>query len=198
MNVTLCNMSGTPDYFSFGSTAVTSTTINQASNPRFKEAPYSTFQAILTGTSGALTGTVTIQASNEDMTGMGQAVLANTATSTALTAGSQTNFDFVTVGMLVIGPGIPAGTYVATKTNNTTLVLSASTTATTTSPVEVKFFNTNWNATVLGTITLTGTIAGGIPSFTDGFSVTSTWKYVRANVTNVTGIGATVQVIMGL
>jgi hypothetical protein len=113
----------TPKYLSFGSPPVLSTTTNQNSNAAAKTSPYTTFQAIVTGT-GAVTATVAIQVSNEDLTA--------------------------------------AGT------------------------------NSNWCATVLGTITLTGTTA-----VTDGFTSIAPWRYVRAVVTNVTGTGATVQVLMG-
>ena len=50
----------------------------------------------------------------------------------------------------------------------------------------------NWCATVLGTITLSGTTA-----VADGFTSIAPWRYVRAAVSNVTGTGATVQVLMG-
>lgn len=52
---------------------------------------------------------------------------------------------------------------------------------------------TNWVATALGTITLSGTT-----SATDGFTTTAPWKYVRARVTAITGTGATAQVYMGV
>lgn len=50
-----------------------------------------------------------------------------------------------------------------------------------------------WNSTPLGTITLTGTT-----SASDGFSSNTSWKWVRARVTAVTGTGAVVQAIMGV
>jgi hypothetical protein len=48
-------------------------------------------------------------------------------------------------------------------------------------------------ATVLGTITLSGTT-----SASDGFTTAAPWKYVRARVTAITGTGATAQVYMGV
>jgi len=51
---------------------------------------------------------------------------------------------------------------------------------------------TNWVATTLGTITLSGTT-----SATDGFTTDAPWMYVRARVTAISGTGATVTVLMG-
>lgn len=49
-------------------------------------------------------------------------------------------------------------------------------------------------STVAGTITLSGTT-----SSSDGFTTTSApWKYIRANVTAISGTGATVNVTMGV
>ena len=48
----------------------------------------------------------------------------------------------------------------------------------------------NWVA--FGTITLTGTTTA-----TGGFCTEASWRWVRAAVTNVTGTGATVEVLMG-
>ena len=52
---------------------------------------------------------------------------------------------------------------------------------------------TNWCATALGTITLSGTT-----SSSDGFTTSAAWKYVRARVTAVSGTGATVTAILGV
>jgi len=41
------------------------------------------------------------------------------------------------------------------------------------------------------------TIASGASPQSDGFTAVTAWKYVRANVTALTGTGAHVQVIMG-
>ncbi len=48
-------------------------------------------------------------------------------------------------------------------------------------------------STVLGTITLSGTT-----SSSDGFTSVAPWKYVRANVTALSGTGATVTCIMSV
>lgn len=53
----------------------------------------------------------------------------------------------------------------------------------------------NTNAFVtLGTINLTL----GTTITADGFTTTAPWKYVRANVTTITGTGASVNVLMGV
>jgi len=59
--------------------------------------------------------------------------------------------------------------------------------------IEVSLDGTNWCSTVAGTITLSGTT-----SATDGFTTSASWKYVRANVTAISGTGATVTVLMGV
>jgi hypothetical protein len=51
---------------------------------------------------------------------------------------------------------------------------------------------TNWVATALGTISLSGNDA-----VSDGFANDAPWKYVRARVTAITGTSATVTVLMG-
>jgi hypothetical protein len=48
-------------------------------------------------------------------------------------------------------------------------------------------------ATVMGTISLTGTL-----SASDGFASTSAWKYIRANVTAISGTGAVVTAFLGV
>ena len=42
-----------------------------------------------------------------------------------------------------------------------------------------------WNATALGTITLSGTTSNA-----DGFDTNATWKFVRARLTAISGTGA--------
>ena len=77
-----------PRYFAFS--GVNSATTVVASSPIYKESPYGTFQAIVTGT-GAVTATVLIQVSNEADTfngakanwiTMGTITLAGTTTAT--------------------------------------------------------------------------------------------------------------------
>lgn len=49
----------------------------------------------------------------------------------------------------------------------------------------------NW--ITMGTISLSGTTTA-----TDGFTTICPWRYVRANVSAISGTGATVEVIMGV
>lgn len=58
--------------------------------------------------------------------------------------------------------------------------------------IQVSEDGVNWCTTALGTISLTGTTTAS-----DGFATASAWKYVRANVTAITGTGASVSVLMG-
>jgi hypothetical protein len=109
-----------PRYFAFS--GVLSSTATGASSPIYKESPYGTFQAIVTGT-GAVTATVDIQVTNE------------------------------------------AATFNGDKSSWITL----------------------------GTISLTGTTTA-----TDGFTTVCPWRYVRANITAVSGTSATVEIIMGV
>ncbi len=60
--------------------------------------------------------------------------------------------------------------------------------------IEVSNDGTNWADTAAGTITLSGTT-----THSDGFTTTNApWKYVRANVTAISGTGASVDVVMGV
>ncbi|HET8686205.1 MAG TPA: hypothetical protein VFM18_06020 [Methanosarcina sp.] len=59
--------------------------------------------------------------------------------------------------------------------------------------IEVSNDGTNWLSTPMGTISLSGTT-----SATDGFTSSAPWKYVRANITAISGTGATVVVKMGV
>jgi hypothetical protein len=205
--------SGDLDRFSFGDTAVLTTTVNQVSNPVYKASPLSSFQAILTSTSfGALTATIAFQVSNDIWTGTGFVLnnLVTTSGNAVVTSplkefggqSEQLNDLFnpaVEVGMVVTGPGIPVGTYVATVTNSGSITLSQNATANSpTGGVSIRFFRTNWLATAIGTVTLNGTTSATLPSLTDGFTTEAPWKFVRVNVTNITGTGATVSVVMGL
>jgi hypothetical protein len=58
-----------PRYFAFS--AGNYATGTEASTAVYKESPYSSFQAIVTGTSGAVAATIAIQVSNEEATGQG-------------------------------------------------------------------------------------------------------------------------------
>jgi len=203
-----------PKYFNFGTSQapVTSITANTNSLALYKETPYSSFQmTCYSSTFGALTATVNIQVSNDLMTGQGYTVQCNTTASTTFITASSGNFSgglaqnqilnqapqAVQVGMLVVGPGIPPGTYVAAVTSPTSITLSANCTLTQ-SNVGLQFLNVAWNTTALGTITLSGTTSATAPILSDGFTTTAPWRYCRAVVTNITGTGATVQVLMGV
>lgn len=59
--------------------------------------------------------------------------------------------------------------------------------------IEVSNDGSNWLSTPMGTITLSGT-----DNNSDGFTSAAPWKYVRANVTSISGTNATVQVYMGV
>jgi hypothetical protein len=107
-------------YFAFS--GVNSATTTVASTPIMKESPWSTFQAIVTGT-GTVGATVVMQGTNQDDTFNG--------------------------------------------------------------------IKTNW--VTINTFTLTGTTTA-----TDGSTSVSTWRYVRANITAISGTGATVEVLMGV
>ena len=58
--------------------------------------------------------------------------------------------------------------------------------------VLIEASNNRENYMTLGTITLSGTTAAA-----DGFVSVAPWEYVRANVTAISGTGATVVVTMG-
>ena len=59
--------------------------------------------------------------------------------------------------------------------------------------VEVSNDGTNWM--VMGTITLSGTAT---TADTDGFASNASWKYIRGNVTAISGTGANVTLEMGV
>lgn len=211
-NVTKIYSGDLPRYFNFGNTLtpVTSITANQNSLPLIKGSPYSTFQVQLSSTTfGALTATVAFQVSNDPITGSGYAIQCSTTSASAVVTSSgnfaggmgQIQWDGkapnpISVGMLVTGPGIPAGTYVLTVTSASSITLSANVSATQ-SNVGLQFYAVNWNATAIGTVTLSGTTSNTAPSLSDGFTTVAPWRYVRAVVTNITGTGATVQINMG-
>lgn len=170
------------------------TTTIQTSNPLTMNGLYHTFQLI---SSGAGTSTAQIQVSNEDLTGQGLFAQCGTTTSSTTvtiypttvanaTGPSIGPFVQIVPGMLVVGPGIPAGTTVSSVTNSTTIVLSAAATLGLAN-VGLQFYNLNWFN--LGSA-LTLAAAG-----TTGVADVSAWKYVRANVTAVSG---TVQIILGV
>lgn len=89
----------------------------------------------------------------------------------------------------VTGDGVPKAapksTFQATVTGTGAL--------TATVVIEGSNDRTNWVATPLGTISLSGN-----DSVTDGFANDAPWKYVRARISALTGTGATVNVLMGV
>lgn len=202
-----------PRAFQWGNPAVTQLTLAQAaiyggSNPIYKESVFSVFQASVTSlTPGAVTATVAIQVSMDDNTGRGFLLggdnapgflAVTTAASATVTSVQGGIFTPSLVGALVSSPNVPAGTTVAAvAANGLTLTLSTGTGVTAgTNPMTL--FAQNWCITAIGTITLSGTVAAGVPTFSDGFPNQGPWRYVRALVSNVTGTGAVVSVWMGV
>jgi hypothetical protein len=55
--------------------------------------------------------------------------------------------------------------------------------------IEVSNDGTNWCSTPLGTVSISGTT-----SATDGFATNASWKWHRANISAISGTGATVTV----
>jgi hypothetical protein len=202
--------SGEVKNFPWGNAQALTAIANQNSLPIYKESPWSTFQAVcVSSTFGVLAATVRIDATDDYWTGAGFIVnncsTTNgsgvvTVTASQFGGGTEQLQDLfsppVAVGMVVVGPGIPVGTYVATVTNNNSITLSGNATITA-SGVSIRFFQTNWIATALGTITLSGTTSATTPSLTDGFTTVAPWKFVRANLSGISGTGATVYVWMG-
>lgn len=188
-----------PRYFNFGQqdNIVLSISANADSQPLIREGLYETYQAILLGT-GAVTATINIRGTNDPNTGQGFILGGmNTVTNPVNLNGTTTvagpgNFTQALVGALVIGNGIPVGTTVSTvAADGRSLVMSNAATITA-SGTPVMFYAQNWVATALGTITLNGT-----GNLSDGFTTSAPWRWVRAEVSNITGTVSSVQVIAG-
>lgn len=158
-----------------------STTTAQASLPLYMDGLYHTFQLISTG---AGTSTAQVQVSNEDLTGAGITANLNLASSVTATLVQVPVPSQLVTGMLAVGPGIPAGTTITVAGSTVTLSNAATITAVN---VPVQFYNLNW--VNLGTA-LTVAAAGSA-----GLADVSAWKYVRVNVTAVSG---TVSVLLGV
>lgn len=100
---------------------------------------------------------------------------------------------------LFTGSGVTttgAGSFLYKDSPDATFQAIVSGTDVVTATVDIEYSNDGVNAldTPGGTITLSGTT-----SHSDGFtSQNAPWKYVRANVTAVSGTDATVQVYMGV
>ncbi len=86
--------------FTFGATYATSTITNQSSNGLYKESPWSTFQATITGT-GAVSATINIYGSNDDATYAG---IASNWTKTALGTISLSGTTTTSDGFAYVGP----------------------------------------------------------------------------------------------
>jgi hypothetical protein len=212
--------SGEETVFVFGNTqsptALVANGAIQDSLPLYKESPWSTFHGWLTTSAanfGLVTATIAIQGSNDPWAGIGfvlnNLVLTNasavvTSARNEFAGGSEMLNDLpnppVAVGMLVVGPGVPVGAYVATVTNNGSITLSTNVTGLPVSPTtgSVRFFTNNWATTALATLTLSATTSATVPFTSEGATSVSTFKYVRAHVTNITGTGAIVSVVMGV
>lgn len=93
-------------------------------------------------------------------------------------------------GATVVAAGVPYGTTLTYISANSA-ILSANATAT--SPgTPANIFAQNWVATALGTITLNGAV-----NASDGFAVVASWRWVRVNVTTLTGTTFSLQFIAG-
>lgn len=94
-------------------------------------------------------------------------------------------------GVIVTG----AGSFLYKDSPYSTFQATVSGTGAVSATVTIEYSNdgTNVCSTVAGTIALSGTTSN-----TDGFTSTAPWKYVRANVTAISGTDATVQVYMGV
>lgn len=99
---------------------------------------------------------------------------------------------------LFAGDGVTttgAGSLVYKDSPQSSFQATVSGTGVVTATIDIEYSNDGTNVldTVGGTITLSGTT-----SHTDGFTSDCPWKYVRANVTAISGTNATVQVYMGV
>ncbi len=171
---------------------------NANSLPMYKESVFSTFQAYIKGT-GAITGTCTFYGSNHNgtgrgiiITGKGRGVTANTTNGSPTLQANGVNFTQNLVGGEIRMLNVPAGTTVsAVAANGLSLTMSGNATATAMN--EVMFFDNLWCATVLATITLSGS-----GNQSDGFTTQAPWRFVQARWTNLTGTLTETGVLMGV
>jgi hypothetical protein len=101
----------------------------------------------------------------------------------------------------VVGPGLTtlldavtatgAGSSVSYGPGPSTFQATLSNTTTPAATVDVEVSNNGTQWVTLGAITLSGALA------TDGFAADAPWKYVRGNVTAISGASATVTLLMG-
>lgn len=96
-------------------------------------------------------------------------------------------------GTGAIATGAQTGTYKDSPKATYQATVSGTGAVTATVLIEVSNDGTNWCSTALGTISLSGTT-----SATDGMTSDAPWKYHRANITAISGTGATVQVWWGV
>lgn len=198
MNTVQVVNAGLVQYYSFANPpnapTVNSTTGAAFSAPIPKDGVFSTHQASVTGT-GTVGATVLIQATNDPYTAGQDDIaarkwqnmnLGTTNTSTAVTS-PQGYFRPDQTGNQVFAAGVPNG---ATFTYSTSTTGTLSSPATATATVPARFQANKW--VLLGTITLTGTAEAS-----DGMATLSSWKWTRADVTAVSGTGATVVCIQG-
>ena len=215
------------------------TAIATPSLGKYKDSIYTGFQAILTDTVAGPTATITIQGTNDALSGAGVLLpvqLTNGSATVTIPTTTYNTFNVLDgnsqptgqrsinslpyqsflsvpypnmwlvpptasalrglpeggnpqimgplgVGMIALGAtGLPLGVTLSAVAA-TSLTLSAAFTGTT-GIYYITFANNYWNSTPLGTITLTG---GTATYAADGFAVQSTWRFIRANVTAITG-----------
>lgn len=177
-----------------GAATALSTIANANSQPIPKDGTFSTYVAGISGTSGTVSATVVVQATNDPHTAgaddpsfnpprRNNFVIGTTNTSTAITSAeglfrADMNLDEV------YAVGVANGTTM-TYVSPTSATLSAP--ATVTGTPQARFQSFQW--VLLATITLTGTNHAA-----DGFSTQSDWKWVRSVVSAITGTAAAVTV----
>lgn len=185
-----------------GTAPVTSTLSNSNSQPIPKDGTYSTYTCAVKGTSGTVSATVVIQATDDPHTAGADDPSFNppqrnnfrintTNTSTAITTtGGEPLFRPDMDGDEVYAAGVTVGTTM-TYVSPTSATLSAAASAT--SPVvgvQARFQDIDW--VLLATVTLTGTKRNA-----DGFSTAANWRWVRGVVSAISGTGAAVTITQG-
>jgi len=86
-----------------------------------------------------------------------------------------------------------AGNLLYKDSPNTTFQVVLTGTGALTATVVIEFSNDGTNVVTGATFSLSGTT-----TVTDGVTINSPWKYVRANVTAISGTSANVQVYVGV
>ena len=98
-----------------------------------------------------------------------------------------------TIMSAATGTGAGSTIYKASPKSTYQATVAGTGAVTATVTIEASNDGTSWCSTVLGTITLSGTTTD-----TDGLTSDAPWKFVRANVTAISGTGAAVTVLMGV